>query len=604
MKFLRNLLAAIIGSMIGLCLLFFLMMMVFAAIGAMSDDEVAVKKNSVLTLDLSGKIVDRAEDNPLASFSLGSFSQESELELSAILFNIEKAKDDKRIEGIVLNIPQLNSNFGGMGFLKEIRKKLEEFKESGKFVYAYNDMGYSQSGYWLASVADSVFMHPQGGIVINGFGGTIPFFTDMFKKIGVEPEIIRHGKFKAAVEPFMLKEMSPANREQTMKYVSSLWNDFLGDVSKSRGITVEELNRWTDEVTIRDPKSALKHKIVDALYHPDEFENFLKEKLGIAKENEDDKEKEIEYISFADYKSVKLESKEKAGKDNDIAVIYAEGEIAGSGAGKITPKLAEVIADVRKDKDIKAVVLRVNSPGGSALVSEYILREMKLLKEKKPVVVSFGNVAASGGYYISCAADSIVAEPTTITGSIGVFGLFFTGKDLIENKMGIKLDSYGTNKHSDFGGASPLPMPVSSRRLTDFERNIIQEGVEDIYDVFISHVAEGRKLTKEQVDAIGQGRVWVGRDAKEIGLVDKFGGLIDAIDVAKKMAKIEGKAHVQRYPKKKDPIDEIINTLTHKGKTALLKEELGANYIYYKQAKELISHEGIQVRLPYEFPVQ
>lgn len=599
MKFLRNLLAAIIGSMIGVFLLFFLMIMVFAAIGSMSSDEVKVKKNSVLTLDLSKNIKDRVNEAPFSNLTIGPFASKSSISLNTILLSIEKAKKDDRIKGIVLNVPQLKSNFGGMGFLKEIRNKLEEFKTTGKFVYAYNKMGYSQGGYWLASVADSVFIHPQGGIAINGFGGTIPFFTKTFEKIGVKPEIIRHGKFKAAVEPFMLTKMSPANREQTMKYVSSLWNDFLIDVSSSRNISKEQLNEWADELTIRSPQTALEHSLVDALYHPDQFTDFLKTKLGI--ENDDD---EIEYIALSDYKSADVKSKDKVADDSDIAVIYAEGEITNAGADQITPELAEVIAEVRKDEDIKAVVLRVNSPGGSALVSEYILREMKLLKEEKPVVVSFGNVAASGGYYISCAADTIVAEPTTITGSIGVFGLFFTGKELLEDKMGMKFDTYGTNKHANFGGITPLPLPVNNRELTNFERDIIQEGVEDIYDVFISHVAEGRNMTKEQVDEIGQGRVWIGRDAKEIGLVDTFGGLVDAIDIAKRMANIDGKARIHTYPKKKDPIKELMNKLTKQGKVALLKNELGANYIYYQQAKDMLSHEGIQMRLPYELPAQ
>ncbi|PVX50102.1 protease-4 [Balneicella halophila] len=598
MKFLRNLIAAILGSMIGIFLLFFLMIMFFAVIGSMSDNEVKVKKNSVLTLDFTKEIKDRVENNPFSGMDFGPFASESAISLNSILLSIEKAKDDDRIEGIVLKAPQVIGNYGGTGFLKEIRNKLEEFKEAGKFVYAYNKQGYSQNGYWLSSVADSVFMHPQGGIMINGFGGSMPFFPIMFEKIGVEPEIIRHGKFKAAVEPFMLTEMSPENREQTMKYVNSLWNDFLTDVSASRSISTEQLNQWADDLTIRNPETALKYHLVDALYHPDEFTAFLKNKLGI-KSSKDDKKKDkkIEYISLSDYKKVNVKSEDKIGKDDDIAVIYAEGEIADLGNG-ITPELAEVIADVRKDDDIKAVVLRVNSPGGSALVSEYILREMKLLKEEKPVVVSFGNVAASGGYYIACAADTIVAEPTTITGSIGVFGLFFTGKELVEDKIGIRLDSYGTNEHSNFGGGASLP--IASRRLTDFERNIIQESVEDVYDVFISHVAEGRNMTKEQVDEIGQGRVWIGRDAKEIGLVDKFGGLVDAIDVAKRMANIEGKARIHMYPKKKDPFQEFIETLSNQSRIALLKNELGSNYTYYKQVQDVMSFEGIQARLPYE----
>ncbi|MBS9767817.1 MAG: signal peptide peptidase SppA [Flavobacteriaceae bacterium] len=595
MKFLRNLVAAIFGSMIGIFLLFFLFMMIFAAIGSMGEKEVTVKKNSVLTLDFSKRIKDRGEDNPFENLNFGMFSKQGATGLNDILASIEKAKNDKRIKGIVLNAPQV---LAGTGFLKEIRNKLQEFKQSGKFIYAYNKYGYSQGGYWLASVADSVFMHPQGGMTLTGFGGEMAFFTDMFKKIGVEPEIIRHGKFKAAVEPFMLTKMSEANREQTMKYVNSLWNDCLSDISTARGISVDELTRLTNEVTIRNAQTAFAHKLVDALYHPDEFTAFLKEKLEVKED------KKIEYISLGKYKDVKVKSEEKFAKDGKIAVIYAEGGIQDEGQDCITTDLTKTIEKVRKDKKIKAVVLRVNSPGGSALVSEFIYREMQLLKKEKPVVVSFGNVAASGGYYISCMADTIVAEPTTITGSIGVFGMFFTGKELIEDKLGIHLDSYGTNEHSDFGAGNPLPLPVASRRLTPFEKNIIQQGIEETYDTFISHVAEGRKMTKEQVDAIGQGRVWVGRDAKEIGLIDAFGGLEDAIEIATKMAKIEGKAKVNYYPKQKEPFEELIEQMSGQAKVSILKSELGVNYNLYKQAKDVMSYQGIQMRMPYSLEVR
>lgn len=601
MKFLRNLLAAILGSMIGIFLLFFLMIMIFAAIGSMSEKEVVVKDNSVLVLNFKNEIKDYSDDNPFGNLSFTNLMSSNTQTLKDILFSIEKAERDDHIKGIVLESEFIRSNFGGMGFLREIRDKLKEFKESGKFVYAYNQLGYSQKGYWLASVADSVFMHPQGNIIFNGFGGTMSFYPDMLKKVGIEPEIIRHGKFKAAIEPFMLKKMSPENREQTMKYIGSLWNDCLSDISEMRNISVSELNELADAIAVRNPKTALENHFVDALYHQDQFTDLLRQKLGLAATDKD--KAEIPYISLDKYKDVYVKKEgKKADKDDHIAIIYAEGSIKDDGANSITPELIETIKKVRDNEKIKAVVLRVNSPGGSALVSEYILREMELLRTQKPLVVSFGNVAASGGYYISCAADTIVAEPTTITGSIGVFGMFLTGKELIEDKLGIHLDNYGTNEHANFGGGSPLP--IGARKLNDFERSIVQQSVEDVYDVFISHVAKARKMTKEQVDEIGQGRVWIGKDAKEIGLVDVMGSLFDAVDIAKEMAGIEGLANIEEYPKKKDPIETLLKDVTGKVKIALLKNELGESYQLYKKTQEALQYNGIQAALPYEIEVR
>lgn len=597
MKFLRNLLAAILGSMIGVFLLFFLMIMFFAAIGSMSESEVVVKKNSVLTLDFTKTIKDRGDrDDAFAGIGSILGGDSDSQGLNDILFAIEKAKNDENIKGIVMNAAMVRSNFGASAMITEIRNKLLEFKETGKFVYAYNKLGYSQKGYWMASVADKVFMHPEGGMMLNGFGGAMSFYPDMFKKIGIEPQIIRHGKFKAAVEPFILKEMSPENREQTMKYVSSLWNQFLADVSAARGIGVADLNALADGVVVRNPQTALENKLIDALYHPDEFEAFVKEKLEI-----EDKDDDIEYISLAKYKDAPSRNKKKTDKKNAIAIIYAEGNITDSGSGNITPELTKTIKKVRKDEDIKAVVFRINSPGGSALVSEYILREMKLLKAEKPVIVSFGNVAASGGYYIAAAADTIIAEPTTITGSIGVFGMLFSGEELIKDKIGIHTDTYGTNPHANFGGFGNI---LGYRKLTAFETNIIQQGVEDVYDTFITHVAEGRNLTKEQVDAIGQGRVWIGEDAKKIGLVDVFGGLDDAIRIAKERIGVEGAARIYEYPKQKDMLEELLEGFGKSARIKILKSALGEHYGVYEQSRKIMSYQGYQALLPYELELE
>jgi protease-4 len=418
------------------------------------------------------------------------------------------------------------------------------------------------------------------------------FMKGMFEKLEVEPQIIRYGKFKSAVEPLMLDKMSDANRHQTMTYISDLWNQILDGVSEGRGKSVEDLDALAQNATIQNGEDAKENGLVDELLFKDQVIENLRTRLEL--EEDDDK---INFIGFGKYKDAPKakgdDEEDKKGKKEKIAVIYAVGGIEGGQGDDETigsEKISKEIRKAREDDKIKAIVLRVNSPGGSALASDVIWREVVLAEEVKPVVVSMGDVAASGGYYIACAADTIVAEPNTITGSIGVFGVLMNAQKLFNNKLGISIDTVKSNKFADLG--TPF------RPLTEGERSIIQEGVNEIYFTFIEKVAEGRGMTTAEVDSIGQGRVWSGEDALEIGLVDVLGGVGDAIEIAANMAEVEN-YRVIEYPAQKDPFEEFMNELSGKGEEAFLKRRLGQHYKYVKDVEELMRMEGVQARLPY-----
>lgn len=410
-------------------------------------------------------------------------------------------------------------------------------------------------------------------------------------------QVIRHGKFKAAVEPYLLDKMSPENREQIQVYVGSIWNNVVNKIAESRNISVQKLNAIADDnMAYRSTASLLTNHLVDSVIYEDQVLNFLRSKSGIKAE------KEIPFVSVSDMKSVAEKHEGKGLAKNKIAVIYAAGEIGMGSSSSLSSdesidgiSLSKEIREARLDTTIKAIVLRVNSPGGSALASELIWREVKLAANTKPTVVSMGNLAASGGYYISCAADTIVANPTTLTGSIGVFGLIPNTQELFEKKLGINYDVVKTNKMSD--------MPSTNRPMTDEERAIMQNMVENVYSTFVNHVAEGRKMTYQQVDDIGQGRVWTGENALKLGLVDKLGDLNDAIAIAKKMA------HLDRYriinlPKQKDPIEELMEGFSTKIKTSVIETELGDVAKYYKTIQTIKNQSGIMTRLPYEFEME
>jgi protease-4 len=586
-QFFKTVFASFIGTLLASFILIFIIIGIIGAIAALSgtDKEVEIKENSILVMKFDGPIKDRGSKNPFENLS-SLISKEESIGLDDILNNIEKAKEDNNIKGIYIETSSLPA---GLAMVEEIRTKLLEFKNTGKFILAYSEY-YSQKAYYLASVADKIYLNPQGAIEFKGLSAELMFFKNALAKLEVEPQIIRHGKFKSAIEPFILDKMSDENREQTMTYMSAIWNHMMEGISKSRNISIEELNKIANEILLQKAEDAIKYKFADQLAYKDEVLEILKEKTEAKAIDK------INSVSIADYTYAKVDKKKEFTKDK-IAVIYAVGEIdSGEGDDEEigSERISKAIREARLDDKVKAIVLRVNSPGGSALASEVIWREVTLAKQAKPVIVSMGNVAASGGYYISCAADTIVAEPNTITGSIGVFGVLFNAQGFMNNKLGVTIDTVKTNMYADIGSIY--------RPLTASERDIIQKSVEHVYDVFITRVAEGRKLSKEQVDEIGQGRVWSGIDAKKIGLVDVLGGLETAIEIAAQKAGLENYKIVS-LPKQKNPIDELISKGTSGVEEAMIKHFFGENAKYLMTLNRLKKYSGIQARMPYEIEI-
>ncbi len=545
------------------------------------------KNNSVLKLNLNDEIDERGSENPLGSLNLGPLAPKTSIGLNDIIASLKKAKTDSHIKGIYLEI---SNPVAGFATLEEIRNALLDFKTSGKFIYAYSE-GYSQKGYYLASTAGKVYLNPEGGMELKGLSSQMMFYKNMLEKLNVEVQIYRHGKFKSAIEPFMLDKMSAANRAQIETYLGSLWGHMIEEISKSRSVSVTEINAIADGLLIRSTDDALKYKLVDELKYEDEVHELMKKNLGLKGKDK------IHFVSLSDYRDAAGELSVSSSK-NKIAIIYAVGEIE-SGEGKEgnigSASLVRAIREARVDSSIKAIVLRVNSPGGSALASDVIWRETILAKKAKPFIVSMGDVAASGGYYISCGADRIFAQPNTITGSIGVFGMVPNLQKALSEKLGITIDTVNTNKHSDVG--------TVLRGATAYEHEYIQQSVEHIYDVFITKVADGRHMQKNDVDSIGQGRVWSGADAIQINLVDELGGIKAAVAYAARQAKLSSYKTVD-YPKKKDLLDELFGTSSEEIEARAMKAELGEQYIYMKQLKQVLNKKGVQARLPYEMIIE
>ncbi|MHC1703069.1 MAG: signal peptide peptidase SppA [Tenuifilaceae bacterium] len=583
-NFFTYLLASILGFFISGILLFLIMIGIIGGMMSSSKKTVEVKDNTVLYIDFNKQIVDRATNNPFQGFDYMSMQPTSSMGLNDILKAIENAKNDSKIKGIYMEIDAVGA---GAATVDEIRNALIDFKESGKFIISYSDV-FSQKAYFLASVSDKIYLNPEGIVDWIGLRAEIMYYKNILAKLGVEPQIIRHGKFKSAVEPFMLDKMSPENREQTLTYMGSIWNHWVNEISKSRNISIQELNRLADEMIIRNGKASFENHLVDSLIYKDQVIAKLKELTSTPEK------KDIKTVKLESYAKIPTPLKGKGLSKNKIAVIYASGDIVMGGAteGQVgSDGISKAIRDARRDSTIKAIVLRVNSPGGSALASEVIWREMLLAKQVKPVIVSMGDVAASGGYYIAAPADTILATPTTITGSIGVFGMYFNVKEGMNKKIGINVETVTTNKHSDFGSMY--------RQLTAEERAVAQLGVEDIYQTFIGHVSEGRNIPVAKVDEIGQGRVWSGANAIEIKLIDQFGGLKSAIKLAAEKAKLDN-YRITELPKQKDPFQQLLEDLTGNAKVSLLKDELGVAYKQYNYLKNILSNQGVQARLPFE----
>jgi protease-4 len=578
--------ASMFGVIIGAFLLIFILVGIIGAFaGGKSDKEVGLNENSVLELDINYVIPERSLNNPFEGLNFGGFGEAKAMGLQEILSNIKKAASNEMVKGIYLKA-EISPN--SYATLEEIRNELINFKKSGKFIIAYGEY-MDEHAYYVASVSDKVFLNPSGEILLNGFSQQVMYLKGMFQKIGVEPELIRHGKYKSAGEPLIADKMSNENRQQIEAYMGNLYQHFISGIAKSRKLKTEEMHAIVDQLKIRQAEDAVALKVIDGLKYKDEVDAFIRKRLGI-----EEKEK-IAFVNMGKMKNVKGNT---SISDNKIAVVYCVGDIAGGEGDDETmgsDRIAETIKKVREDDSYKALVLRINSPGGSALASDVMWREISLCKKKKPVIVSMGAVAASGGYYIAAPADVIVAQPNTITGSIGVFGLMINAKDLLNNKLGIKIETVKFGEFSDLG--SP------DRPLNEAERKVIQSAIDRVYTDFVKRVSEGRKMTAAQVDSIAQGRVWSGIEAKQVGLVDEFGGLDKAIEIAVKKAKLS-EHRVVNLPDLKDPFEEIFKSMSGEASAYFMKQELGSNYQQYLDAKKALQYQGIQVRMPFTVEVK
>lgn len=548
-----------------------------------SDSSNDIKKNSVLFLDLKGVLQERAEDMPFASL-MGDGMQTYGLD--DILAAIKVAKEDKKIKGIYLQAGMMEAEIAS---LEEIRGELASFKESGKFVVAYGDQ-YSEGMYYLATVADKLIVNPAGSIEWYGLSAQPIFFKNVLEKLGVEMQIFKVGTYKSAVEPFIATEMSDANREQIEEYMNSIWRDMTAAVSVSRGISVEKLNEYADRsMGLRQAREYIECGLADTLLYKDGVLDYLKNLAGV---ETDDK---LALVRVEDItEKLKEEAALNAFSNSKVAVYHAFGEIDGSTSleeGINSNKVIKELRELREDKSVKAVVLRVNSPGGSAYGSEQIWREVTLLKAAKPVVVSMGDYAASGGYYISCAADCIVANSTTLTGSIGIFGMIPSAEKLLKEKIGLDFDMVKTNKLSDMG--------TLSRSFNDAEKEILQEYINEGYKLFLKRCADGRGMSIEDIDNIGQGRVWTGSKAKEIGLVDEIGDVDKAIGIAAQLAKVND-YKVVAYPAESDFMTKLLDEDKVEYLETMAQKALGPYYKGVMFIRNIQNCHPVQARLPFE----
>jgi protease-4 len=553
-----------------------------------------ITPNTILKISLNSLVPERTNN---AAINPYEFNTDDVIGLQEMIETIERAKNDDDIKGIYLEMTNPQLGFAGMSVL---RRAIEDFQnnDDNKFVIAYGD-NYSQKAYYLASVADEIYMNPIGTVDFKGLSGTLLFFKDMLDRLGIDMQVFYVGNFKSATEPFRRTNMSEENRLQVREYMESLYGIMLEDISNSRKISVKELRTIADEYQLREADDALRLKFVDKLLYKDEMIDLLKDKIGLGKDED------IKAVSLSTYNKSNPRDKNLTAKSK-IAVVYAEGSIVdGQGEnGQIGgDRYAEIIRDIRKDKAIKAIVLRVNSGGGSGFASEKIWRELMLAKEQGlPIIVSMGDVAASGGYYIAAPADKILVEKNTITGSIGVFGVIPSMADFLKNEIGITVDTVKTGKFST--GITPF------YDVNDAEGQIIQESVEEFYDLFLRRVAEGRDMTKDAVHKVAQGRVWTGAKAIELGLADEVGDLEQAMIIAAEKAGLS-KFRVLEYPTIKDPLQQIFDELTGKddkkvkqASRALIEEELGELYPYYEQMKEIRTMKGVQARMPYTIEIK
>ncbi|WP_064197497.1 MULTISPECIES: signal peptide peptidase SppA [Emticicia] len=588
LQFLKYVFATIVGIFLFTVLSFFLLLGIGSLMSS-SDTKTEVAANSVLKLDLNQVIRENApEEDPLNDILSGGNSP-GQVSLPQIKEALANAKIDPNIKGIYL---KAENPMAGFATLKEVREYLLDFKKSNKFIYSYAET-MTEGGIYLASVADKSYITPAGGVDFNGLSANYTFMKGLFEKIGVKPEIFRVGEYKSAVEPFFLTKMSDANREQTQSFISDIANNFYGDIASARKLSLEEVNTILNKALIQEPSDAVKYKILTNTGYWDEFETALRHELG------SEKDKKIEYITLNKY--LKADKLVKEGSNsNRIAVIVGEGDILSgeSQDGTIgSETIVKELQKARKDSKIKAIVLRINSGGGSALASDVMWREVELTKKVKPVIASMGDYAASGGYYMAMGCDTIVAQPTTLTGSIGIFGVMFNVEKLMNEKLGVTFDGVKSHEYANF--------PSATRTMTDAEKNMIQNGVNKGYESFTSKAAKGRHMSVEKLKSLASGRVWTGSQGKANGLVDILGGIDVAIKVAAQKAKLkEGDYRVKYLPIQKSSIETLIEKFGNDQEDAKLKAYLGDFAPYAKQLKNLQSMDKIQARMPFELEIK
>ena len=584
-QFFKFVLATVVGIIVVSVIMLFVVIGIIAS--AAGDKDVKVEDNSILTVSFKTDIPERTPNNPLAGLDFLGFDDDKKTGLNDILASIKRAKTDDHIKGIFITESYM---MAGQATTEEIRNALIDFKKSKKFIIAYSEI-YTQGFYYLASVADKIYINPKGIFEFRGMSSQITFFKGALDKLGIEAQIIKVGTYKSAVEPFFLDKMSDANRQQVTSYLGSLYNQFLTGVSSSRKINKDSLYIMANQLRVHYPADALKYKLVDGLKYKDEVLDELKKLTNVSLK------KDLKGIDLASYAKEKgTDASDENSKDDakQIAMIYASGEING-GEGDDnsigSDRISAALRKARLNDKVKAVVLRVNSPGGSSLASDVIWREVALTKKVKPVIVSMGDYAASGGYYIACAADSIFAQPNTVTGSIGIFAILPNMQNFLNNKLGITFDGVKTGKYADLGDVS--------RPLTADEHAILQDEINHGYDDFTKAVAAGRNKTQAYINTIGQGRVWTGEQALKIGLVDRLGNINDAIASAAKKAKLKD-YKVVAYPEQKGFFKGLTDDVQARVKVSMMQSELGDSYQYYSQLKSIQRMIRIpQARLPF-----
>jgi protease-4 len=589
-QFFKMMFASVVGAFIAISVVtltgFVMLMGIISSVSNSSSVYVPKSDEKVFRLTLKGSLPDLSTENPLGSL----FGPESPLSLADVLSSVKKAKENDRIAGIYLDVTSLST---GTASIDAIRRALTDFRESGKFVVAYAD-NYTQRCYYLSSVADKVFLNPQGMLELTGLSSQTTFYRGILKKAGIEMQIFKVGTYKGAVEPFMLDRLSDENRAQITSCQQGIWNNIASNIATARRIGKDKVNAFADSGhTFSAAAEAVEYGLVDELRYREDAENYIKELVDIKPD------KKLKTVSLAKMKNVKKNERQTPAKTgHQIAVVYAEGEITASDnipaysqAHFITEKLADELARLKKNDDVKAVVLRVNSPGGSGYVSEQIWKQVRELKESKTIVVSMGNVAASGGYYISCAADRIISEANTLTGSIGVFGLFPNAAGLFD-KLDVTTDVVKTNVYADFGDIS--------RPMRSDEKALIQGYIERFYDLFLTRCSDGRGMTKEAVDRIAQGRVWTGEQALETGLVDELGDLDRAIAVAAELAGLTD-YDVKTVSESNDPLTDYLKKQMGEMKSSAVRDALGGDLELFRLLQTIKHTSGIQARLPYDF---